>query len=122
MPLSNWPPVSVVMPVLNEERHLEEAVGRVLEQEYPGDLEVVLAVGPGKDRTQEIADRLAAEDKRITIVPNPSGKTPAGLNTGIAHARHDIVVRVDGHGVLTQGYITRAVEVLTRVARTTSVV
>jgi succinoglycan biosynthesis protein ExoA len=112
MPLSNWPPVSVVMPVLNEERHLEEAVGRVLEQEYPGDLEVVLAVGPSKDRTQEIADRLAADDKRITIVPNPTGKTPAGLNTGIAHARYDVVVRVDGHGVLTQGYITRAVEVL----------
>ncbi|TCN44244.1 cellulose synthase/poly-beta-1,6-N-acetylglucosamine synthase-like glycosyltransferase [Kribbella orskensis] len=112
MSLSPWPPVSVVMPVLNEERHLEEAVGRVLDQEYPGELEVVLAIGPSKDRTQEIADRLAEADKRITIVANPSGKTPSGLNTGIAHARHDIVVRVDGHGVLTQGYITRAVEVL----------
>ena len=55
MPLSHWPPVSVVMPVLNEERHLEEAVGRVLDQEYPGELEVVLAIGPSKDRTQEIA-------------------------------------------------------------------
>jgi succinoglycan biosynthesis protein ExoA len=112
MSLSSWPPVSVVMPVLNEERHLEEAVGRVLEQEYPGELEVVLAIGPSKDKTQAIAARLAEADKRITIVANPSGKTPAGLNTGIAHARHDIVVRVDGHGVLTPGYITRAVEVL----------
>lgn len=112
MPLSSWPPVSVVMPVLNEERHLEEAVGRVLEQDYPGELEVVLAIGPCKDRTQQIADRLAETDKRITIVPNPSGKTPAALNTGIAEARHDIIVRVDGHGVLTPGYITRAVEVL----------
>ncbi|GAA0962460.1 succinoglycan biosynthesis glycosyltransferase ExoA [Kribbella koreensis] len=112
MSLSSWPPVSVVMPVLNEERHLEEAVGRVLDQEYPGELEVVLAIGPSKDRTQAIAARLAEADKRITIVANPTGKTPAGLNTGIAHARHDIVVRVDGHGVLTQGYITRAVEVL----------
>ncbi|MEV8373604.1 glycosyltransferase family 2 protein [Kribbella sp. NPDC056861] len=112
MSLSSWPPVSVVMPVLNEERHLEEAVGRVLDQEYPGELEVVLAIGPSKDKTQAIAARLAEADKRITIVANPTGKTPAGLNTGIAHARHDIVVRVDGHGVLTQGYITRAVEVL----------
>lgn len=112
MSLSSWPPVSVVMPVLNEERHLEEAVGRVLDQEYPGELEVVLAIGPSKDKTQAIADRLAEADRRITIVANPSGKTPAGLNTGVAHARHDIVVRVDGHGVLTQGYITRAVEVL----------
>ena len=112
MPLSHWPPVSVVMPVLNEERHLEEAVGRVLEQDYPGDLEVVLAIGPSKDRTQEIADKLAEKDHRISIVPNPTGKTPAALNVGIAHAKHDILVRVEGHGALTDGYITRAVEVL----------
>jgi glycosyltransferase involved in cell wall biosynthesis len=100
------------MPVLNEERHLEEAVGRVLEQDYPGNLEVVLAIGPSKDRTQEIADKLAEKDHRISIVPNPTGKTPAALNVGIAHAKHDILVRVDGHGALTDGYITRAVEVL----------
>ena len=112
MPLSNWPPVSVVMPVLNEERHLEEAVGRVLAQDYPGRLEVVLAIGPSKDRTMEIAEQLAEQDKRVTIVPNPTGKTPAALNLGIAHATHDILVRVDGHGALTDGYITRAVEVL----------
>jgi glycosyltransferase involved in cell wall biosynthesis len=112
MPLSHWPPVSVVMPVLNEERHLEEAVGRVLDQDYPGELEVVLAIGPSKDRTQEIAEKLADRDPRISIVPNPTGKTPAALNVGIAHAKHDILVRVDGHGALTDGYITRAVEVL----------
>ncbi|MEU8225968.1 glycosyltransferase family 2 protein [Kribbella sp. NPDC048915] len=110
--MSHWPPVSVVMPVLNEERHLEEAVGRVLDQDYPGDLEVVLAIGPSKDRTQEIAEKLAESDHRITIVPNPTGKTPAALNVGIAHAKHDILVRVDGHGALTDGYITRAVELL----------
>ncbi|MEV0285316.1 glycosyltransferase family 2 protein [Kribbella sp. NPDC050820] len=110
--MSHWPPVSVVMPVLNEERHLEEAVGRVLDQDYPGELEVVLAIGPSKDRTQEIAEKLADRDPRITIVPNPTGKTPAALNVGIAHAKHDILVRVDGHGALTDGYITRAVEVL----------
>ncbi|WUJ75860.1 glycosyltransferase family 2 protein [Kribbella soli] len=110
--MSHWPPVSVVMPVLNEERHLEEAAGRVLEQDYPGELEVVLAIGPSKDRTQEIADKLAEKDHRISIVPNPTGKTPAALNVGIAHAKHDILVRVDGHGALTDGYITRAVEVL----------
>jgi succinoglycan biosynthesis protein ExoA len=112
MPLSHWPPVSVVMPVLNEERHLEEAVGRVLDQDYPGELQVVLAIGPSKDRTQEIADKLADRDPRISIVANPTGKTPAALNVGIAHAKHDILVRVDGHGALTDGYITRAVEVL----------
>jgi len=35
-------PVSVVMPVRNEEPHLEAAVGRVLAQGYGGELEVVI--------------------------------------------------------------------------------
>ena len=44
--VGTWPGVSVVMPVLNEERHLEAAIQRVLDQDYPGELEVILAVGP----------------------------------------------------------------------------
>ncbi len=112
-PVSSWPPVSVVMPVLNEEEHLAEAVGRVLDQDYPGELEVVVALAPSKDRTEEIAASLAEADPRVVIVPNPSAKTPAGLNVAIAKARYDVIVRVDGHGVLTPGYISRAVELLT---------
>ena len=40
----DWPGVSVVMPVRDEERHLHEAVGSVLGQDYPGMLELVLAL------------------------------------------------------------------------------
>jgi hypothetical protein len=40
------------------------------------------------------------------------GRTPNGLNAAIKTSRHDIVVRVDGHGLLSEGYIRRAVEVL----------
>ena len=108
----DWPGVSVVMPVRNEERHLEAAVRRVLAQDYPGPLEVILAVGPSADATGEIAAALAASDDRVRVVANPAGRTPHALNAGIAVARHDIVVRVDGHGELTEGYITRAVELL----------
>lgn len=100
------------MPILNEERHLEHAVRSVLAQAYPGDLEVVVAVGPSRDRTLQVARRLAAADPRITIVENPSGRTPDGLNAALAVARHEIIVRMDGHGELSEGYITRAVGVL----------
>src|SRR5438270_1915467 len=47
-----FPPVSVVMPVRNEERHLAESVRHVLGQDYPGPLELVLAVGPSADRNR----------------------------------------------------------------------
>lgn len=106
------PAVSVIMPVLNEERHLRESVKHILEQEYAGELEVVIALGPSTDRTDEIAAQLVAEDPRVHTVPNPSGRTPAALNAAIKASRHPIVVRVDGHGMLSPDYIATAVRLL----------
>jgi glycosyltransferase involved in cell wall biosynthesis len=109
---SQWPTVSVIMPVLNEERHLSDAVRHILGQDYPGELELVIALGPSRDRTDEIAAELCAADPRVRTVPNPTGKTPAALNAAIAASRHEIVVRVDGHGLLVPGYIATAVRLL----------
>jgi GT2 family glycosyltransferase len=100
------------MPVLNEERHLAESVSHVLGQDYPGELELLLAVGPSRDRTEEIAKRLAAADSRITVVPNPSGHIPSALNAAVRVARHDIIVRVDGHALLPPRYVATAVRTL----------
>ncbi|MEO3750278.1 glycosyltransferase family 2 protein [Streptomyces sp. B6B3] len=100
------------MPVLNEERHLRSSVRHILEQDFPGEIEVVIALGPSTDRTDEIAAELVAEDPRVRTVPNPTGRTPAGLNAAIAASRHPVVVRVDGHGMLSPNYITTAVRLL----------
>src|SRR3546814_13589807 len=97
------------MPVLNEELYLEESVRRVLDQDYPGQWELILAIGPSKDRTQEIADRLAAEDSRITLVANPTGFTPNALNAALAVALHDYSVRGDAHGFLPERDVARVV-------------
>ncbi|MGE5292811.1 MAG: glycosyltransferase family 2 protein [Micromonosporaceae bacterium] len=106
------PAVSIVMPVLNEERHLEEAVRHVLQQDYPAPVEVVLAVGPSRDRTREVAERLAAADRRVIVVDNPSGKTPAALNAAIAVSHNPVVARVDGHALLPPDYLRVAAETL----------
>ncbi|MEL4358686.1 MULTISPECIES: glycosyltransferase family 2 protein [unclassified Luteococcus] len=103
-------PVSVVMPVLNEERHLAASVAGVLAQDHP--MEIILAVGPSQDRTEQIARELAAADPRISVVPNPSGTTPDALNLAIAASRYDVIVRVDAHGELAPGYIDKAVDLL----------
>ena len=102
------------MTVLDEETHLPEAVRSVLSQDYPGEMEVVVAVGPSRDRTREVADALAAADPRVVVVDNPSGRTPDGLNAAVATSRHDVVVRMDGHGELSEGYVRRAVALLER--------
>ncbi|MET9698343.1 glycosyltransferase family 2 protein [Streptomyces sp. NPDC006529] len=106
------PAVSVIMPVLNEERHLRDSVQHILGQDYAGEMEVVIALGPSTDRTDEIAAQLVSEDPRVHTVPNPTGRTPAALNAAIKASRHPIVVRVDGHGMLSPNYIATAVRLL----------
>ena len=102
------------MPVLNEERHLEHAVRAIFAQVYPGPMEVCLALGPSTDATNDVALRMQADEPRLRAVDNPTGKTPAALNAAIRATSGDVVVRVDGHSVLSPGYITRAVETMRR--------
>lgn len=110
--LSASPAVSVILPVLNEEPHLEESVAAILSQDYLGIFEVILALGPSRDRTDEIARALAASDNRVKLVVNPTGKTAAGLNLAIATSISPIIVRVDGHAKIPSNYLSLAVEIL----------
>ena len=109
-----WPTVSVVVPVRNEGPHLERAVASILAQEYPAPFDVCLAVAPSDDDTAEVAARLAARNERVSVVANAAGVTPAGLNAAIGATAGSIVVRVDGHAELSDGYIRRAVETMCR--------
>jgi succinoglycan biosynthesis protein ExoA len=108
------PAVSVIMPLLNEERHLRDAVEMILAQDYPGPLEVVLALGPSSDRTDAVAAEVAAADPRVRLVANPTGRTPDGLNAAIGVVTGEIVVRVDGHAEIPDDYIRVAVAELQR--------
>ena len=104
--------VSVVLPILNEERHLADTIAAITSQDFDGELEVILALGPSKDRTNEIAQKLAAADARIVLVENPSGKTAAGLNAAIAKSQYSIITRIDGHAEISSTYIRDAIRIL----------
>ena len=104
--------ISVILPVLNEEKYLEDAVNAILAQQYDGKIEVILAVAPSEDRTLEIALRLHMNDPRVVIVENTSGRTAAGLNLAIAASQYSIIVRVDGHANIPNNYCDLVSEVL----------
>jgi len=105
--------VSFVMPVLNEEKYLAEAVSSIYRQKglEKANIEVILALGPSTDNTNQVAEGLKAKFS-VKTVHNPTGKTPAGLNLAIAEAKGDVVVRVDAHSVLSPDYTALAVQIL----------
>ncbi len=107
-----WPSVSVVLPVRNEVATAGLAIASALDQEYEHPIEVVVADGSSTDGTWELLQDLRASDDRIALVRNPAEITPAGLNAAIRAAKGDVIVRLDGHSVLPDGYVKRAVETL----------
>jgi glycosyltransferase involved in cell wall biosynthesis len=109
--LMSEPAVSVIIPVLNEERFLKQSVQAILNQNYSGQFEIILALGPSKDQTNVIAQELA-QDKRIKLVENPSGRTASALNNAIKNSNFDIIVRLDGHAIVDSSYIKNAVNTL----------
>lgn len=112
-PLKDLQTVSFVMPVLNEEKYLESAVRSIFEQKgiESSKIEVVLALGPSTDDTNKVAERLKSLFS-VKTVPNPTGKTPAGLNLAIAEAKNEVIVRVDAHSILSHDYTSLALKIL----------
>lgn len=105
------PAVSVIIPVLNEERFLTQSVQAILNQDYSGQLEIILALGPSKDQTNKIAQELE-KDSRVKLVENPSGRTASALNNAIKKSNFEIIVRLDGHAIVDSNYIKNAVSTL----------
>jgi glycosyltransferase involved in cell wall biosynthesis len=103
------------MPVLNEEAYLRRAVETVLAQDVAVPTELILALGPSTDRTNELARELAASDDRLVLVDNPEADIPIGLNLAIRAASYPTIVRVDAHSELEPEYTHKALATLDRV-------
>jgi succinoglycan biosynthesis protein ExoA len=102
--------VSVLIPVLNEERHIREAVAAMLAQELDGTFELIFADGRSVDRTRAILEELAAGDPRVRVLDNPGRHTASGLNICLRAARGDFVARMDAHTYYPSRYLAAGVE------------
>ena len=106
------PKVAVVIPAKNAEKTLEKAFVSVLNQKTEEQIEVCIAVAPSEDSTLDVAKRIEIDNENVTLVENPSGKTPAGLNLAIKNTQAPVIVRLDAHAELEEEYISTALETL----------
>jgi succinoglycan biosynthesis protein ExoA len=112
-PSTDLPFVSVVVPVLNEERHIEASLNSVLEQDYPSDrYEVIVADGGSSDRTRTIVQAVAHRHPNVRLIDNPGRLQAAGLNRAILASRGSIIARQDGHADWRRNHLRRSVELL----------
>lgn len=87
--------LSVLIPVYNERHVVEASLRRLLALEHSliNKLEVIVVDDCSTDGTSEILHRLAAEDRRITLIRHEQNKGKgAAVRTGIALATGDITI------------------------------
>jgi len=102
--------VSVIVPMLNGEEFIEEALRSIL-RETSVPLEVVVIDDGSTDRSREIIHAIG--DARVRIVDGPRKGISACLNAGIAATRGEIIMRCDADDLYPPGRILRQVSWLT---------
>jgi glycosyltransferase involved in cell wall biosynthesis len=91
--------LSVVCPVFEEEQGLaafHAELGSVLAGLEGWDAEILYVVDPGRDKTEEVLERIAASDPRVmALVLSRRFGHQASLRAGLEAARGDAVVTMD---------------------------
>ena len=112
--MAHVPFVTIAVPCFNEERHIEPFLDDVFGQDYPAaSMEVLIGDGMSTDRTREILARIA--EKRpgvVRVIDNPRRLQAAAMNTMIAAAKGDIIVRLDVHARYAKDFVRQCVAVL----------
>ena len=107
------PQISVILPVRNEERYIENCVASIFDQDYPVDkMEVLFVDGCSEDRTVELLRTMQRQHPQIRVLHNPNRTVPYAMNIGIRESKAPVIVRLDAHAEYPADYIRLSVETL----------
>lgn len=113
--MNDLPEVSVVVPIYNEEKYIEQFLISLSDQDYPKNLmEIILVDGMSLDKTRaKIVDFSSRyHNMNIIILDNENKTVPYAMNIGIKRATTDYIVRLDAHAEYPKDYIRLAIEEL----------
>ncbi|MER5938103.1 bifunctional polysaccharide deacetylase/glycosyltransferase family 2 protein [Streptomyces sp. NPDC001928] len=99
-------PASVLVPAYNEAKCIENTVRSLMRSEHP--IEIIVIDDGSSDGTARIVEGLGLPNVRVIRQLN-AGK-PAALNRGLANARYDLVVMMDGDTVFEPATVRELVQ------------
>jgi len=107
--------VSVVIPIRNEEKYIDQFLKSVLKQDFPQkNIELIFIDGMSEDKTLDILKNYKKAYNFINIYTNCNKTVQYALNIGIENASGDIIVRMDVHSEYSEDYISKCVEYLNK--------
>jgi succinoglycan biosynthesis protein ExoA len=93
------PSVTIIVPTLNEEKYIREAINSLVPAGDGLDYELIVLDGGSTDHTRLIVKEMAVSNPRIRLETNPARYQTAAVNRGAKIARHEstIIIRADSH-------------------------
>ncbi|TVT05020.1 glycosyltransferase [Amycolatopsis bartoniae] len=96
-------PVSVIVPAYNEKECIEDTIRSLQASDHP--IEIIVVDDGSTDNTAELAEALG-----VRVIRQENAGKATALNTGIAAARHDLIVMMDGDTVFEPTTVGRLVQ------------
>jgi glycosyltransferase involved in cell wall biosynthesis len=105
--------VSVILPVYNAEKFLEEAIESVLAQTFY-DFELIAINDGSTDSSLAILERFSLADKRVRVISRENLGLIKTLNQGIELAQGDLIARMDADDICQPNRFECQVEFLAK--------
>lgn len=104
--------VSVIIPVYNVEKYVEDAIASIQNQTY-NNLEIIVIDDGSIDNTYNIVEKLAKDDNRIKLYKNENNlKIVKTLNRALSLANGEYIARMDGDDISAPDRIEKKVRYL----------
>lgn len=103
--------VSVIVPVYNSEKYVEETIRSILSQTY-NNFEVIIVDDGSTDLSGEICDKLALEDERIVVFHKENSGPVNARNYAIEMSAGTYILPVDSDDIIAKEYIEEAVNII----------
>lgn len=105
--------VSVVIPILNEEKYIKNCLDSILNQDYTREsMEIILVDGMSGDKTVSIIEDYIKKYDFIKLLFNEKKTVQYALNIGIKNATGKYIVRMDAHASYANDYVSKCIEYL----------
>lgn len=104
--------LSVFFPAYNEEESIRETTIKAANvlKKLSIDWEIIVVNDGSKDKTGQIADELANENKQIRVIHQKNGGYGMALRSGFTNAKYDWIVYTDSDGQFDFSEITKFLE------------
>jgi len=108
----NFPPISILIPAHNEERHIAATLYSVLSTPYPSSREVIVINDGSTDNTGKIVENISKEGYPVKLINVSHGGKSRAINTGAEAATHEVVVVLDADTYLHRDSLIKIVRPL----------